>query len=288
MKKMYSEEQLAEIASGALDPTSIPEGEIVDDGIVGINEDNELVKGSLFGKYVRVIDAPEDGKFSQEEITSIKEGVFVNGRLGNVFNPLLFPPYVYSVNEIRGVMISAVYGATGLEVLGYSIDTTTGAFSYGPSFVSFNLFGSSSNYTMRLNYVSQISGKVTDRFLPTYPSETANKNYHPVLSNGTLVWEEGNGLYLHTIVFNVSGGTTVTIKLVSDSNVGCVKDPISSNFVISGASCLIPSNMGSFVLTPFNENGFNPDIHAFNATTGAYSDLITLDSVASDTITPIG
>ena len=264
MKKMYSEEQLVEIAGGEFDPSQ------------------------LYGKFVRIIEAPEGGIFSQEEIAIIKEGVFVNGRIGNLLNPLLFPSYVYSASEIRGIAITGAYGATGLEVFDYSVNTTTGAFSYSTSFIVFNLFGSPNSYTMRLNKVADISGKIAERFLPTYPSETVNKNFVPKLENGTLTWEEGNGLYLHTIVFNVSGGTTLTIRLVSDSNVGCVKDPLSSNFVISGASCIIPSNMGNFVLTPYNENGFNPEIHAFNATTGAYSDLITLDSVASDTVTPIG
>ena len=112
--------------------------------------------------------------------------------------------------------------------------------------------------------------------------------YHLVLDDGTLGWQEGNGLYLHTIVFDIGLGQSFTIRIISDSATACAKDTTTGNFGIAGATFINRANMDNIVLRPFGANQFNPDVYAFDTETGTFSDQFTLVDVTSDTVTPIG
>lgn len=171
MKKMYSEEQLAEIAGGQLDPSEIPSGEIVDDGIVGINEDDKLVKGSLFGKYVRIINASDlSSPLTAEQVEILKQGVFVNGNYAGFINPVIFPfERTYSTGFIMGrggdghSKIS-VYNITSSNVFQILVDR----------FISY------------YNYRQWLFGNQ----YPSLPQDQTDKTYALKLVNGTLTWVE--------------------------------------------------------------------------------------------------
>lgn len=233
---------------------------------------------ALYGVFVRIINAPTSTTLTDEQVDIIKEGVFVNGDFLGLHNPVLCPGhadgyFIYGTligeNSIQSYTIFKPYERNLIE------RKTQNYISWGATWNSLRVIVGG-NFTINEKY-----------YPTTYP---ASKKKHFLMYDGGIdvKWHEGNGLYLHTITFNVSGGTTFVIRIVSDSNTACALDSVSGNFVIAGATCLIPSNMGNAVLTPFDANGFNPDIHLFDSATGAYSTAVTLASVESDVITPIG
>ena len=90
MKRMWTLEELIQVAQEySFDPSSIQEGSPQE--FIGLDSDGELAKTSLFGKFVRVIDAPESGTVDQATFDIIKEGVFMNGTWLGLQNPIVIP-----------------------------------------------------------------------------------------------------------------------------------------------------------------------------------------------------
>ena len=244
-----------------------------------------LDPSDLYGKFVRIIDAPTSTTLTDDLLEIFKEGVFVQGNFLNMKNPLFFPAQVaYSdPTGFQGICIGVEHrgelGHEGTALHFYEINSSKAISKRNTAL----FFDHNQSLLISSNLI------IYEKTYPSYPTNQTDKKYHFVLNNRNLRWQEGNGLYLHTITFNVSGGSdTFVIRIVSDSATACALDSVSGNFVIAGATCLVPSNMGNAVLTPFDANGFNPDIHLFDSATGAYSTAVTLASVESDVITPIG
>ena len=130
---------------------------------------------------------------------------------------------------------------------------------------------------------------VRGKDVPNYPSVQSGKSFHFVLDNETLAWREGNGLYLHTVAFTVSGSSgNITLTILSDSATPIAFDADTGNIVAENSSFIQFANCGNFVFTRFGANGFNPAIYEFDTATGTFSNAITLATVDSDTVTPIG
>lgn len=133
-----------------------------------------------------------------------------------------------------------------------------------------------------------VSMTLKEKSFPSYPANQTNKSYHFVLNNGTLEWHEGNGLYLHTVTFTVSGTSdTMELRFISDSDQMFTHDPQANNFVNTGATFINLANQHNFVITPFGANGLNSVVYGFNTSTGAFTDVITFSGIITETITPI-
>lgn len=215
-----------EIAGEGFDPSDIEVGDIEQDGVLGLNSDNELVKGSLYGKFVRVIDAPESDTLTSEQIELFTEGVFVNGTFLEVKNPIFCPAVVDTSSKKFGLVI------TGSKISVYSIEAdgkvtiNTDFLSFGvidKNFADFNIRSSRDlniNCNRSLNLSALSSVTIQSLKLSTPPND--NKSYMLKSVNRTGEWIEGNVLYKHTIVFN----TDYEIQLIS-SNATAV-DSLSS------------------------------------------------------------
>lgn len=250
----------------------------------------EIVEELVTGHYVQVIDAPESTTLTEEEFERVKEGVFVNGNFLGLQNPVFYPAQKTGETTWKGIIMGTDTGAyhtfyvreylvNSSRVISFtsegSISLAIGTNAGGPS----TLGNSGKTFRAWLNTIN-------NKALPNYPANTGRFTYKFI--NGTLTWQEGNGLYLHSVVFDVSMGQSFTIRLISDSPDTCAVDSVSGNFTIPNATFIQPANMGHVVIRPFNETQFYPDIYAFDNTAGTFSDLITLASVTSDTVTPIG
>lgn len=259
--------KLIEEYAPGFDPSEIPSGTIAD--VLGLDADGDAVKGSLDGKYVKIVDPiPLNTPLSDEQLNNLVQGCFVNGVMaGNLFNPVIFPAAENGTGGKWGIMFARPYPVgTHFLCLTYKYNQTTKHLSIG-------------DYYPFTFYAHGLA--IQDKKLPAYPANNASKVFACV--NGTLTWK--NPLFLHTIVFDVGLGQTFTIRLMSDSDTPCAVDGVSGNFAIADATFVNPVNMGSVVIIPFGANQITPDIYAFDSATGAFTDNITLASVTSDTVT---
>lgn len=287
MKRMVTDEQIIELIkkyAPGFDPSTIEAGDIPQDAVLGI-EDGEIVKGNLFGKYVRIMNAPASTTLTEDQVKIFKEGVFVQGWFLGLLNPIFFPCVTVAAGStIRGLLIGT--DGTNEKISEYAINASNKISIVIDLFSTFP----AANYIAIGRPVNMAISKLSNKAFPAYPNaaQQSGKRYHFILDDGALTWHEGNGLYLHSIVFDVGQGNTFTIRLISDSATTCALDAGTGNFTIPDSTFIQPANMGNVVIVPLDANKFAPDIYAFDSATGAFTDNITLASVTSDTVTPIG
>lgn len=172
---------------GGFDPSEIQSGTIAVDNILGLDALGDIVKGNLAGQYVRVIPAPASTTLTDDEYNAIKEGVFINGTLLGIKNPILFPFGAYNGNDY-GVAIGCpsvgdqgkytyikAYAISSAKVISvtsadFSIENTTGAVSIGNLSIPYSL-------------------KIKDKNFPNYPtSNTTTKFLQIGKYGGNLSW----------------------------------------------------------------------------------------------------
>lgn len=281
MKRMVTEEEIIKLIeehAAPLDPSKIPDGDVSQTEIIGVDENDELVKGSLFGKYVRIITPPESTTLTEAQFELFKGGVFVNGTFLGVENPVFTPATL-----IEGSYFGIIIHGNKLGVYYINPDTRQIAKQDQLHFNNGVLNITSQNLGVGVSGFVNFRGKT----IPSYKTSTKRWTFIQEIG-GDLTWREGNGLYLHTVVFDVGAGQSFTIRLISDSSTTCALDAGTGNFTIPGSTFIQPANMGNVVIVPLDANKFAPDIYAFDSATGAFTDNITLASVTSDTVTPIG
>lgn len=167
MKKMYSKEQLVEIAGGEVDPST------------------------LYGKFVRIIDASDidSTALTDEQIELFKEGVFVNGNFLGEKNPLFMPASTVVNNIYFGI---CQLGA-GFKI--YAILANKSLYLSPNSFIGFNVVGTNSqnitiNATNDLLLSANAFVRIYGKAFPKYPNDLTGKTYALKLVNGTLTWVE--------------------------------------------------------------------------------------------------
>ena len=286
MNRMFTKQEIIDLIeehAPGFDPSAIEEGNIPQDAVLGI-EDGEVVKGSLQGKYVEIMPPPESSTLTEEEQEKVKDGVFIEGDYANLKNPLFFPSGILSAGDryfgvVCGTDLSD-YEKNPLIFKSYMLGNASRLLGIGVDLFSIDPQGERVKILKGL----EIYGKG----FPNYPNNASGKTFHFTLDDNSVTWHEGNGLYLHTIVFDVGLSNTFTLRFISDSSSACELDTVNGNFHIPNATFIQPANMGNVVIVPLDANHFAPDIYAFNSTAGTFSDNITLASVTSDTVTPIG
>lgn len=186
MKKMYSEEQIAKIASNELDPSQ------------------------FYGKFVRVIDASTIDKdaLTDEQISWIEGGVFINGDFLGIKNPILCAPSANTSQGFNfGLLIGGEDGGSVARMSVYRLHKTfkkIGLLSYGGPRITFaeNTIRIQTNDNAAysawieinqqggLSFFSQNTIKWNDKLVPSYPADQTDKTYALKLVNGTLTWVE--------------------------------------------------------------------------------------------------
>ena len=149
---------------------SLPIPSVEDDGkLLKVNVQGKYVLGSLIGQYVRIMDAPSSTTLTDEQRTTIEDGIFIKGNFLNMRNPILTPTYVrvggQSYGMIMGNNPSNAYQEIGL----YSIN-------------DINVISRFNGELISLTGVRELNGKV----IPVYPSATGTFTLKSV--NGVLTW----------------------------------------------------------------------------------------------------
>lgn len=133
MKRMWDINELIrlinEYAPG-FDPSAIENGTIAD--ILGLDSDGGVVKGNLFGKYVRIVDSADFAAMDNTaKRTLFREGFFVSGTISGSYNPIFLPATGVG-SHLRGMAITRVsddiYGGT-CQLIEYQY-TSSGTFSF--------------------------------------------------------------------------------------------------------------------------------------------------------------
>lgn len=207
----------------------IAAGNVPQDGVLGIDANNNIVKGSLFGKYVRIIEPPTSDTLTEEEYEIIKEGVFMRGIYLNYKNPLFTPGYeeiAGGAYALVGLVLSVHESAGQREaIIGhYSISQSTRKITITKMLIFSGRYGSlqlvASPTIIDSNF--RLYGKA----VPAYPTsaQQAGKNFHYALNNGSLAWQEqlygpsvtDNSIteltYEKISVINVAADRTFTLK----------------------------------------------------------------------------
>ena len=194
MKRMWTLEELTALIqeeAPGFDPSVIESGTILASSILGLDGDGELVKGNLYGKFVRILNASElVNPLTADQIDIIKEGVFIEGVLGKPYfyhkNPLLFPPSEYQ-GILYGIALgvkSTDDGSTGpytqFDVYKYTIDAS-GNLAYNVNQVA--IIGQSGGGTTSLS-LDNLNGKN----IPHYPSSIGTFVLKCI--DGVLTWVE--------------------------------------------------------------------------------------------------
>ena len=152
----------------------------------------------LFGKFVKVINAPESTTLTDEEKQDIVNGVFVNGDFLDYKNPIFFPA-TKSGNYYYG-MYAGPYNGTAYTIVGqYQINPDN-------SIVDRGIYGN-----IELRCISAFNGIV----VPNYPSSPANNKILVYKTDNTLEWQDKPVLYQHSITFTFSYGTKLHFNLLS-------------------------------------------------------------------------
>lgn len=281
MKRMHTEkeiEAIAEEAGGGFDPAVIPEGEITQGGIIGVNADGEAVKGDLFGKYVRITNAPSSHILTDQEFEAFKDGTFIKGVLFGLYNPVIYPFGEAEDGNYYGFAMGIDDTFKVKTVLrGYAINKTTKQLSAKKIFID------CLNNTNSMNIYGEplsINGKV----FPNYPWPWDDKSFTLKMVNGTLTWTEGIGLYLHNLTFTDSTNATRYLSVITDS-----RTPFE---IVSGTGpTLIQCANASFIIVPdsgkslpmYDNKSFHPSVRTLSFPSGSNTveytsyDISTLD-----------
>ena len=126
MKRMYDEKEIEELIeeyAPGFDPSTIEEGTIAE--VLGLDSLGALVKNTLNGKYVRIINAPSSDTLSESEFEGFKEGIFIKGEYEGLKNPIVGPASLLYDNAYHGTMIGPTISANAATILAYTINKTT-------------------------------------------------------------------------------------------------------------------------------------------------------------------
>ena len=136
----------------------------------------EFDPSTLYGKFVRLMDAPESTTLTDEQISQIKEGVFINGTFAGYLNPILCPCRQHSQDLIGLIISPDGYGTWASFVGIYKINTTSKVFSVNTPKITFN--------DSKVDIGSL--GKVNNKNIPSYPANTGTFTLKCV--DGVLTW----------------------------------------------------------------------------------------------------
>lgn len=152
----------------------------------------------LFGKFVKIINAPSSTTLTDEEKQDIINGVFVNGEFLDYKNPIFFPA-TKSGSYYYG-MYAGPYNGTAYTIIGqYQINPDN-------SIVDRGVYGN-----IELRCIAALNGKV----VPNFPSTPVESKILVYKSDDTLEWQDKPVLYQHSITFTFSYGTKLHFNLLS-------------------------------------------------------------------------
>lgn len=166
--------------------------------------DNEKVLEVLNGawgtgrKKVNVMNAPSSTTLTDEQVTQIIHGCFINGISLGYHNPVFFP----AVNSQEGVMAGEGNVAAGLDFRNYTIDSSTKVISLRPT--STGVLSINKIQGVLLDGKVEIKGKQ----LPSYSADTAVGQF--ICRKGRLEW------YVPVAQDNITSGDTIAL----DSSLG--------------------------------------------------------------------
>ena len=163
----------------------------------------------LFGKFVKIIDAPESTTLTDEQIADIINGVFINGVFLNYKNPVLFPAGD-SGSYYKGVIMSGYPDAGAFSIQIYRINKTTK-----------EIAATDGDRIVTLGGIYSLNGK----FIPDFPYNPDNRKILSSSTSNNLEWVDiptaGMTVYRHNISLSTpySGFTFyVNIILLSTDN----------------------------------------------------------------------
>lgn len=179
------------------------------DGVASVTDVSVSVDpATLYGKFVRIIDAPESTTLTDEQIELFKEGIFVNGDFVGMHNPIFLPCETDNNLNYMGIAIGRFLPAVGAWTHGmfvYHINRNTKVISVnraGPDV----MISMSNDYYIGLGPIVYLglatNGQVhlcgetlgqlfiKEKLMPNYPTDQTDKTYVLKLVNGTLTWVE--------------------------------------------------------------------------------------------------
>ena len=278
MKRMHTKneiEAIAEEAGGGFDPSAIEAGNVPQDAVLGLDSENKIVKGNLFGKYVKVIDAPSSETLTEKQIELFKGGVFVNGVFLGLRNPIFLP--WEPVADIKAGLVLSADGSDPrlFKIKAYQIQNETNVVSLRGGL----------DYNSTSNQLSITALKLAGKDFPSYPGYLAGRRYTFRLDNGFMTWQEGSGgLFLHNLTFTDSTNATRYLSVITDS-----ATPFE---IVSGTGpTLVQCEDASIIIVPgsgkslpmYNNKSFHPTVYSLSFPSGSTSveytsyDISTLD-----------
>lgn len=152
----------------------IANGNVPQDAVLGIDANNNIVKGNLFGKYARVVTPSQIQAMSAEERKAVfKEGCIINGSAFGCTNPIIMPmAEFYGGSRLRGLAIAG-HGIYGIQ---------TNANTFLPDSVKHEVL-----------YYEHWSGTTTFRLIGinfALPAIPDNDTYSIIWKNKTPQWQE--------------------------------------------------------------------------------------------------
>ena len=145
-----------------------------EDGSGNLEVEGEIIGGGLNERFVKIMSAPTSTTLTDEQVSQILEGVFINGDFLSYHNPVLFPP-MFEGARYYGLGIGKSSSNRG-EIFAYNIHGSTKEIG-----ISSHVLQYTGNGTVLAGILS-LNGKN----IPAYPSNTGT--YVLKCVDGTLTW----------------------------------------------------------------------------------------------------
>lgn len=179
-----------------------PEGE-VQDSLDKIQIDGVIysIYQSLFGKFVKIMEAPAGTTLTDEQKENIVNGVFINGIFLDYKNPIFFPA-TKSGNYYYGIY-AGPYNETAYTILGqYQINPDN-------SIVDRGVYGN-----IELRCISAFNGKI----VPNFPSSPTNSKILVYKTENELEWQDKPVLYRHNIKLTFDDFTELYFTVINTTS----------------------------------------------------------------------